>query len=57
MGICALCWARGEREEAVNLERSISVRGSIVADFHYKSEDSGGVIDNAGAVNISRVFM
>lgn len=57
MGMCALSWARGERKEAVNLGRSISAGGSIVADFHYKFGDSGGVIDKAGAVNINRVFM
>lgn len=56
MGICALYWGRGERK-AVNLESSISVRESIVADFHYKFEDTGGVIDDTAAVNINRVFM
>lgn len=56
MGICALYRGRGE-SKAVNLGSSISVRESIVADFHCKFEDTGGDIDNTAAVNINRVFM
>lgn len=51
LGICALCWGKVGRKEAVTIYQCLRINSCC-----FPLEDSGGVTDKAAAVNINRVF-